>query len=77
MLSLGTNNFLRGRGVLWKTETSKTGPNDASGVVGAHFLQVSTTSPLLLRGVHKAQPVPQLHENPRINPGVFATRANR
>ena len=53
---------------LWKTETTKTGPNDSSGVVGAHFRQVSESPPhpylptlpatrlgTGLSGVHKAQ----------------------
>ena len=44
MLYLGTNDLLQGRDGLWKTETTKTGPNDASGVVGTQFRQVSTTS---------------------------------
>ena len=42
MLYLGANNLLQGRGGLLKTEM---GPSDASGVVGAHFRKVSTTSP--------------------------------
>ena len=70
---------------------TKTGPNDASCVVWAldRFIIYNLYVNLFLYiypptrpwgtglcGVQNCQPVPQPHENPQINPGVFATRAN-
>ena len=64
MLYLGANNLLQGRDGLLKTETTKcTSPPPAKPGRG-------------LSEVHKAQwpqLVPHPHENPRINPVVFAS----